>query len=77
MERKPLLSIFLWTARIYIDGFLQRIRNEFDGHTLEPALEQTTKLVGKAPKTAAVDRGYRGRQQIGETKILIPKPFNN
>jgi transposase, IS5 family len=52
-------------------------RNEFDGHTLEPALEQTTKLVGKAPKTAAVDRGYRGRQQIGETKILIPKPFNN
>lgn len=52
-------------------------RNEFDGHTLEPALEQTQRLVGKAPKKAAVDRGYRGRKQIGETQILLPKPFNN
>lgn len=51
-------------------------RNEFDGHTLEPALEQTQRLVGKAPKKAAVDRGYRGRKQIGETQILIPTPFN-
>jgi IS5 family transposase len=52
-------------------------RNEFDGHTLEPALEQTERLVGKAPKKAAVDRGYRGRKRIGETLILLPKPFNN
>ncbi len=51
-------------------------RIEFDGHTLEPALEQTQRLVGKAPKKAAVDRGYRGRKQIGETLILLPKPFN-
>ena len=51
-------------------------RNEFDGHTLEPVLEQTQRLVGKAPKKA-VDRGYRGRKQIGETQILLPKPFNN
>jgi IS5 family transposase len=52
-------------------------RNEFDGHTLEPVLEQTERLVGKAPKKAAVDRGYRGRNQIGETQILLPKPFND
>jgi len=39
--------------------------------------EQTERLVGKAPKKAAVDRGYRGRKQIGETLILLPKPFNN
>ena len=52
-------------------------RNEFDGHTLEPALEQTQRMVGKAPQKAAVDRGYRGRKQIGETQILLPKPFNN
>lgn len=32
---------------------------------------------GKAPKKAAVDRGYRGRKQIGETQIQLPKPFNN
>lgn len=52
-------------------------RNEFDGHTLQPALEQVEKLTGKAPKTAAVDRGYRGNIKIGETSILIPKPFND
>lgn len=52
-------------------------RNEFDGHTLEPVLEQTHRLVGKAPKKAAVDRGYRGRKEIGETQIQLPKPFNN
>ena len=52
-------------------------RNEFDGHTLEPALKQTERLVGKAPKKAAVDCGYRGQKQIGETQILLPKPFNN
>lgn len=51
--------------------------NEFDGHTLEPALEQTAKLVVKALKKAAVDRGYPGRKQIGETQIQLPKPFNN
>ena len=52
-------------------------RNEFDGHTIEPALEQTQRLLGKAPKQVAVDRGYRGRKKIGETQILIPTPFNN
>lgn len=52
-------------------------RNEFDGHTLEPALQQVEKLTGKQPKTSAVDRGYRGNTKIGETNILIPKPFND
>jgi IS5 family transposase len=52
-------------------------RNEFDGHTLPPALEQVARLVGKEAKTATVDRGYRGNTQIGSTSIQIPKPFNN
>ena len=52
-------------------------RNEFDGHTLKPALEQVHRLVGKEPKRATVDRGYRGNTQIGNTSIQIPKPFNN
>ena len=51
-------------------------RNEYDGHLLEPALEQVKRLVGKAPNTATVDRGYKGNTQIGSTKILLPKPFN-
>ncbi len=52
-------------------------RNEYDGNTLEEALQQTTELIGQAPQTATVDRGYRGRSQIGETIIQIPKPFND
>lgn len=52
-------------------------RNEFDGHTLTPALEQVRRLVGKEPKTASVDRGYRGNTQIGSTRIQIPTPFND
>lgn len=49
-------------------------RNEYDGHTLEPALEQVERLTGKTPKRAKVDRGYRGKKQIGKTEILIPSP---
>lgn len=47
-------------------------RNEYDGHTLEPVLEQVKEMTGKAPKRAKVDRGYRGKKQIEETEILIP-----
>lgn len=47
-------------------------RNEYDGHTLIPTLEQVERLTGKLPQKAKVDRGYRGRNRIGETEILIP-----
>ncbi len=49
-------------------------RNEYDGHTLVPALEQIKRLTGNTPERAKVDRGYRGKKQIGETQILIPTP---
>ena len=52
-------------------------RNDYDGHTLEPALTQHEKLTGKPAKSATVDRGYQGKTKIGETEIAIPKPFNN
>ena len=42
-------------------------RNEYDGHTLDVALKQVGNLVGKLPKVATVDRGYRGKNQVGET----------
>ena len=48
-------------------------RNEYDGHTLEKVLRQVGELVGKQPKIATVDRGYRGHKKIGETNILIPQ----
>lgn len=49
-------------------------RNEYDGHTLPPVLEQIKKLTGKYPKVAKVDRGYKGKKRIGETEILMPSP---
>ena len=52
-------------------------RNPYDGHTLEPSLQQVTNIVGQAPKTATVDRGCKGAAQIGTTKIEVPKPFND
>lgn len=52
-------------------------RNEYDGHTLEGALDQHEKLSGNRAKSATVDRGYRGKTRIGETMISIPKTFNN
>jgi IS5 family transposase len=52
-------------------------RNEYDGHTLAPALQQVQQLTGKMPQTAAVDRGYRGQTKISDTLIQIPKPFND
>jgi transposase, IS5 family len=47
-------------------------RNPYDGHTLVPVLGQVKKLTGKMPKTATVDRGYRGVRNVEETKILVP-----
>jgi transposase, IS5 family len=34
-------------------------RNEYDGHTLEPALNHASHLRNVKIKTASVDRGYR------------------
>jgi IS5 family transposase len=50
-------------------------RDEYDGHTLAPTLQQVKRLVGQMPKRAKVDRGYRGNKQIGETEILIPSNY--
>ncbi len=53
-------------------------RNPYDGHTIELALEQTERLLGKRTiKTLIGDRSYKGKRQINETRIEIPKPFNN
>jgi len=47
-------------------------RDEYDGHTLAPTLEQVKRLLGRMPKRVKADRGYRGHQQIEETEVLIP-----
>lgn len=47
-------------------------RNEYDGHTIEPAIEQVERLTGRKIKILAGDRGYRGKKEINGTKIMIP-----
>lgn len=64
------------SARGVILGALS-FRNEFDGHTIDRALEQVVRLTGRAPKLLAGDRGYRGQKWSGETEIVIPgAPLN-
>jgi transposase, IS5 family len=48
--------------------------NKYDGHTLDESLEQTKELIGVSPKIAYVDRGYRGKNIVGTTKIERPQP---
>jgi IS5 family transposase len=44
----------------------------FDGHTLQGALDDIKKVVGKSPKRASVDRGYKGHKVQGHrTAVYI------
>lgn len=47
-------------------------RNEYDGHTVDAALEQVGRLYPHPIKILAADRGYRGQRQSGKTMIEIP-----
>jgi len=67
-------SIVLTKNNGIIVGAFSHNQNKYDGHTLPEVIEQTTRLVGKSPKVAICDRGYRGVSKVGETKIVIPKP---
>jgi len=46
--------------------------NPYDGHTLEPQLEQVSDLLGRLPKLALVDRGYKGRKDVLGVEIKMP-----
>jgi IS5 family transposase len=67
-------SVVLTQKSGIIVGAMTFKTNIYDGHTLEDVLSQTEQLTGKAPKTATVDRGYKGKQAVGNTLINIPKP---
>lgn len=47
--------------------------NVYDGHTLEPQLDQVIELTGGKIKKAIVDCGYRGQDKIGITDVVMPK----
>lgn len=67
-------SVVLTQKTGIIVGAMTFKTNVYDGHTLEDVLIQTEKLTGKAPKNAWVDRGYKGKQLVGQTIINMPKP---
>jgi Transposase DDE domain./Transposase domain (DUF772). len=58
-----------------IIGALNIPKNDYDGHTLDAALEQQQRLSGRTLKELFVDRGYRGVTEVRGTKIHSPKPF--
>jgi IS5 family transposase len=47
-------------------------QNCYDGHTLPEVLEAAEVVQGRRAAKAIVDRGYRGRREVGGTEILVP-----
>lgn len=60
-----------------IIGALNIPQNDYDGHTLLPALEQQQRLTGHILKNNFVDRGYRGVKKVLGTNILTPKNYSH
>jgi IS5 family transposase len=63
-----------------IIGALNIPKNDYDGHTLEPAITQQQRLTGYILKNNFADRGYRGVKNVLGTNIIIPdnkKTANN
>ncbi|MCB4234122.1 hypothetical protein LDL59_00745 [Kaistella anthropi] len=52
-----------------IKAFLQ---TPYDGHTIEPLLEQMENNGQKLPKELVYDRGGKGKSEIKGVKISIP-----
>ena len=69
-------SVVLTQNTGIIVGAMTFEENLYDGHTLDAVLKQTQILTGRYPKTATVDRGYKGRNQVESTSIIRPsKPL--
>lgn len=56
---------------VAVKGFID---NPYDGHTIEPLLDQMNKNKIDLPKEIVYDRGGRGKSKINGVKISIPKP---
>lgn len=67
------VSVMLTKNSGVIVGALSIENNDYDGHTLAPALEQYQRFHHREPQKAIVDLGYRGIDRIGATEIITPK----
>ena len=56
-----------------IVGVVSHENNIHDGHTLPEVLEHIEASRGKAVKRGVVDRGYRGKNEVNGTEIILPK----
>ena len=56
-----------------IVGAVSHEKNLHDSHTLLDVLDHIKTSRGKSVHTAVCDRGYRGKQQVGNTLIQLPK----
>ena len=55
-------------------GALAFEKNVYDGHTIPRVLAQVKRLTNQLPKVGIVDRGYRGKSRVNDTRIVTPKP---
>jgi IS5 family transposase len=67
------VSLMITKTTGVIVGALSMEKNDYDGHTLQPALEQYKRFYGTEPRKAIADLGYRGVDKIGETEVITPK----
>jgi IS5 family transposase len=60
-----------------IQGAYSLPKNDYDGHALEPTLEQVERVSGYRPAVAIGDKGYRGKTHCGTTEIVTPNRAKN
>ena len=53
-------------------GALALPGNPYDGHTVQAALKQIKRIIGKQPEILIADRGYKGQKEFGKTRLMTP-----
>jgi IS5 family transposase len=66
-------AIAMTKTRCIIVGVKNFSCNVYDGDTLKEILPHVEAMRGKVPETSFCDRGFRGRKQVGETRIVMPE----
>jgi IS5 family transposase len=60
-----------------IIGAINIPQNDYDAHTLEPAINQQQRLTGQVLNNNYVDRGYRGIKNVLGTNIIVADNSKN